>query len=140
MTNAYLFEADLVNDCTLAADTMGVFLEVAGQRKAKGSGSSKGLGDGFLCVAGWHHPLELKRAASKGTERGRFSYDQIVAAERRRAQGIETYAPRTLQEFVNLVNWSRRHYPGGDYLPCPGCPTVPTLSEATATDLSGRCR
>lgn len=139
MNNAIALESDLVDDCRLAAKTMGVCLEVAGQRKAKGSGSSKGLGDAFLCVRGWHHPLELKRPASRGTERGRFSYDQIVAAERRRAQGVETYAPRTLPEFVNLVNWSRRNNPG-EPIVCLGCQRVPSMDEATATDLSGRRR
>ncbi|HEY5474729.1 MAG TPA: hypothetical protein VIK32_16260 [Candidatus Limnocylindrales bacterium] len=121
---SYLLEADLVDDCRRAATALQVVFEVAGQRVAKASGSSKGLPDAFLCVSGWHHPLELKRPASKGAEAGRFSLDQLVAAERRRAQGVETYAPRALEQFVALVNWSRRHRDGV----CPGCPVVPEFA------------
>jgi hypothetical protein len=123
---SYLLEADLVDDCRRAAEALGAFLEVAGQRSAKGSGSSRGLPDAFLCVGGWHHPIELKRPASRGTPAGRFSYDQIIAAERRRAQGVETYAPRTLEEFVALANWSRRHRPERG-LACDLCPVVPPV-------------
>jgi hypothetical protein len=119
----YLLEADLVDDCRRAATALQVHLEVAGQHVARKSGSSKGLPDAFLYVAGWHHPLELKRPASQGISAGRFSLDQMVAAERRRAQGVETYAPRTLEQFVALVNWSRRHAAGV----CPDCPVVPDV-------------
>lgn len=119
----YLLEADLVDDCCRAATALQVNLEVAGQHVAKKSGSSKGLADAFLCVNGWHHPLELKRPASTGTRAGRFSLDQLVAAERRRAQAVETYAPRTLEQFVALVNWSRRNSCGV----CPDCPVVPGI-------------
>lgn len=123
---SYLLESDLMADCIRVAEVLGAHLEVAGQRKAKGSGSSKGLPDAFLYVAGWHHPLEMKRAASKGTQAGRFSYDQLVAAERRRDQGVVTYAPRTLEEFVALVNWSRRHRPERGRT-CGLCPVVPPV-------------
>lgn len=125
MSAGYEFESALVTDCRLAAGRMVVKLEVAGQRKAKSSGSDKGLPDGFLCVSCWHHPLEFKRAKGADTPAGRFSYDQLVAAQRRADQGVYTYAPRLLPEFVALVNWSRRHAPSRMPTRCTACPVVP---------------
>lgn len=125
MTPGYELESALVTDCRLAANSMHVKLEVAGQRKARGSGSDKGLPDGFLCVAGWMHPCEFKRPKTQDATAGRFSYDQLVAAQRRAEQGVYTYAPRLLPEFVSLVNWSRRHAPTKAPQRCPACPVVP---------------
>ena len=120
----YLLESALVADCRRAAEAMGVVLEVAGQLKAKGSGSDRGLPDGFLSAGGKLIPVEFKRPATDdGTRAGRFSLDQLAAAERRRACGVETYAPSSLQEFVRLVNWARWDGEGA----APDCATVPPL-------------
>lgn len=117
----YLLEADLVADCRAACEAIGAFLEVAGQLRAKGSGSDRGLPDAFLSAGGKLLPVEFKRPASDGTRAGRFSLDQIAAAEKRRRCGVETYAPDSLEAFVRLVNWARC----GTGPVCPGCPTVP---------------
>ena len=119
---SYLLEADLVQDCRRAAEAMGVVLEVAGQLKAKGSGSDRGLPDGFLSAGGKLIPVEFKRPATDdGTRAGRFSLDQLCAAERRRRCGVETYCPQTLEQFTALVNWARC----GTGPVCQDCPTVP---------------
>lgn len=130
MISGYEFESELVDDCRRAAVTMGVKFEVAGQRRADKAGSDKGLPDGFLCVSGWHHPLELKRPKTQLGRAGSFSYDQLIAAQKRADQGVYTYAPRLLPEFTGLVNWSRRHAPAATAERCPTCPIVPVTMPA----------
>lgn len=133
MTSTYELEDELVNAChetvTQLRDTwmQAIHGERINQRRADKAGSDKGSPDYLLCVNGWHHPLEFKR--SKG---GRFSIDQMVAAERRRAAGVETYAPTRLMHFDALVKWSQKNPPDraevyGIYF-CPDCPTVPPVS------------
>ena len=86
-------------------------------RRRKGPGRT----DYLLCVNGWQHPLEFKRC-----DGGRFSLDQMVAAERRRKAGVETYAPIRVTEFDALVAWSLRNSPFMvQNVICPGCPVVP---------------
>lgn len=132
VTVAYELESDLMSSLALVAKTCGVYLEVAGQRKAKGSGSTRGLPDGFLYVAGFCHPLEAKRCKALAGRDGTFSNDQIVAADRRRSEGVQTYAPRTPQHLADLIGWSRRN--AGRYrATCPDCPVVPTMDEARRT-------
>lgn len=121
--SGYELEADLVSACHSFAGKLGLKLERIGQRKAKGSGTDNGAPDAFLYVAGFNHPIEFKRPKSDATRKGRFSLDQIVAAEKRREAGVETYAPTSLQEFANLIGWSKRH--AGRYRAvCPNCPIV----------------
>ena len=121
----YKFESDLVADMKRAAEAMGAVLEVAGQRNAKKSGSDRGLPDCFLAAGGQYIPIEVKRPESTDTRRGRFSNDQLAAAERRRGCGVETYSPTDLSEFVHLANWARCKGQGR----CRACPTVPPLSK-----------
>lgn len=120
---SYVLESALVQDCKVAADALGVCLEVIGQRKAKGSGTDRGVADALLHAGGKSLNVEFKRPESDGTRAGRFSLDQLAAAERRRHQGVETYAPSTLEHFVALVNWARC----GTGPVCRGCPTVPRV-------------
>lgn len=103
----YLLESDLVADCKKAAEAMNVYVEFAGQRKAKGSGSTRGLPDAFLYAGGKCLPIEMKRPKTDDTRQGRCSLDQIVAAERRRACGVETFLIDDLSAFVRLANWAR---------------------------------
>lgn len=112
----YLLEADLVEDCRKAAVTMGAFFERIGQRDARKAGSDRGAPDVIIYAAGRVAFCEFKRSSG-----GRFSLDQLVAAERRRAQGIETYAPSRLEHGVALLNWMRC----GTGPVCQDCPTVP---------------
>jgi hypothetical protein len=119
---SYEIEEELVLACHRTVcemrDTWGKAIhgERLNQRRADKAGSDKGSPDYLLVLNGWNHPLEFKK--SKG---GRFSLDQIMAAERRRAAGVETYAPKRLLDFDALVAWSERHRDGV----CPGCPVVP---------------
>lgn len=85
----------------------GLKLERIGQRKAKGSGTERGAPDAFLYVAGFAHPLEFKRPKPAVGRAGRCSLEQMAAAERRRACGVETFVVDSLQGFTALVNWGR---------------------------------
>jgi hypothetical protein len=131
MTSTYELEDELVNAChetvTEMRDKIGIAIhgERLNQRRPDKAGSDCGSPDYLLVVNGWHHPLEFKR--SKG---GRFRLDQMVAAERRRAAGVETYAPTRLLQFDALVKWSMKHQGSSGreagWIPiCPDCPTVP---------------
>ena len=99
----YAFERDLVADCLLAALAANCLLEVIGQRKARGSGTTVGAPDALLYCAGHMVPIEFKRAAD-----GRLSKGQVWQMELRRRQGIETRIVRSLVEFVDVVNECRR--------------------------------
>jgi hypothetical protein len=132
-TDAYEIEEELVTEChkTVCQMRDEYFLAIHGerlnQRRPDKAGSDVGSPDYLLVVNGWHHPLEFKR--SKG---GRFSVGQMVAAERRRAALVETYAPNRLLHFDALVKWSMQRTPGSGrlFLPvCPDCPTVPPVPE-----------
>lgn len=124
---AYEIEADLVTACHLTVcelrDTYhrAIHGERIAQRRADKAGQDIGSPDYLLTVNGWHHPLEFKRA--KG---GRFSLGQMVAAERRFAAGVVTYAPTRLLHFDALVRWSEQHREGI----CPDCPRVPMMARA----------
>lgn len=135
MTSTYELEDELVNACHQTVielrDTwmQPIHGERINQRRADKAGSDRGSPDYLLYVNGWHHPLEFKK--SKG---GRFSLDQMVAAERRRRCGVETYAPTSVAHFDALVKWSKRSRPHDSrdvgWIPiCDGCPRVPPVSE-----------
>lgn len=119
----YLLESSLVADILAAAERMGLYCEQLGQRKAKGSGTTTGAPDLILYGNGRMVPLEVKRPKTDGTRAGRFSLDQLVAAENRRHRGVETYAPSTLEHAVSLMNWIRC----GTGPVCQDCPTVPRI-------------
>lgn len=117
-------EADIVTVCANVTaelrDTWNrpVHLERIGQRKARGSGTDRGVPDALLYVNGQAIPCEFKRPAG-----GRFSLDQLVAAERRRKAGVETYAPTCFAEYKAVLDYHARNRTGV----CPGCPTVPEI-------------
>lgn len=121
---SYTLESDLVADAKRACEAMGVVLEVAGQRRADKAGQDRGLPDAFLHAGGRTWCLEFKKPKAKGERCGRFSLDQLVAAERRRRCGVETYAPSILEHVVALANFARC----GSGVVCQDCPTVPTLT------------
>ena len=101
---AHEFERDLVALIGQYAERMGVYVEVAGQRKAKGSGSTKGLTDIFIAVAGWYIPCEVKNGDKAPVRR-----DQIWCAEKRADKGCPTAWLRDIDDFVVLVNWCRKN-------------------------------
>jgi hypothetical protein len=119
-------EAELVNACHQTVVEMrdtwhkAIHGERIAQRRADKAGQDIGSPDYLLTVNGWNHPLEFKRG--KG---GRFSLGQMVAAERRRAAGVMTYAPSRLLQFDALIAWSERHRDGI----CFDCPVVPIPEE-----------
>ena len=110
----YQLESELVEDCRKAAVAMGLMFERIGQRDARKAGSDRGAPDVLLYGGGTVAPCEFKRVG------GRFSLDQLVAAERRRACGVETYCPDTLEAFMALANWMRCGRTAR-----PRCPVVP---------------
>ena len=78
------------------------YLEVIGQRRAKGAGNSLGAPDAILYCAGHMVPIEFKRPD------GRLSDVQQTARRIRAEHGVETHVIRGLTEFVALVNELRR--------------------------------
>lgn len=96
-------EKELVDEIKEYARAMNVYVEVAGQRIAKGSGSTEGLTDMFVCVAGWYMPCEVKNGDTK------VRLDQIGCAMNRADAGHPTAWVRSTQDFVDLVNWCRRN-------------------------------
>lgn len=102
-------ERDLVSQCDDIAKAMNAYVEWLGQRRADKAGQSVGTPDGLLYCGGRCTPLEFKRAkAADGTPAGRLSLGQIVAAERRAAQGVETHVIDTAEGFVRVVNDCRK--------------------------------
>lgn len=99
-------ESDLVSRCREDAEAMGVYLEVIGQRKAKGSGTTVGAPDAILYAAGHVVPVEFKRFKD-----GRISVAQAAAMVRRERQRVATHVIRTEAEFVALVNACRKEAP-----------------------------
>lgn len=95
-------EKQLVADCLAAAKAMNAYVEVAGQRDARGSGSTIGLPDAFLYCAGKCLPVEFK------TPKGRLSPGQTLAQHKRADQHVHTFIVRTVAEFCDLINGARR--------------------------------
>ena len=102
-------ERDLVAECLVVAKAMGIYVEVVGQRRARGSGTSIGVADMLVYAGGQVLPVELKRAKNHdGTPAGKLSIGQIVAIERRQEAGVRTAVVTTVEEFVAEVNGLRR--------------------------------
>lgn len=102
-------ERDLVRECQIMAAALNVYVEVVGQRKAKGSGTTVGVADMLVYCAGQVLPVELKRAKHHdGTPAGTLSIGQIVAMERRQEAGVRTAVVTTVEEFVAVVNGMRK--------------------------------
>ena len=79
------------------------YLEVIGQRRAKGAGNSLGAPDALLHVGGQTLVIEFKRAKV-----GRLSSVQETARRLRAEHGVETHVIQHVGEFVDLVNACRR--------------------------------
>lgn len=95
-------EKELVRLCHQSARKMGVYLEVAGQRMAKGSGTTVGFPDAFLYCSGKCLPIEFK------AEKGRLSPGQVLAQHKRMDQRVHTWVIRKVEDFEELVNMCRR--------------------------------
>jgi hypothetical protein len=95
-------ERDIVAGCAEIANLLGLYMEVIGQRNAKGSGTTVGAPDAILYRNGHAIPVEFKRAD------GRVRWGQDVARQCRAAQGVQTHVIRTVQEFADLCGGRRR--------------------------------
>jgi hypothetical protein len=95
-------EKQLVSECLKVARAMNAYLEVAGQHRADGSGTTVGLPDAFLYCAGKCQPVEFK------TPKGKLSPGQVLAQWKRADQHVHTWVIRSTAEFVDLVNGCRR--------------------------------
>lgn len=95
-------EKRLVSDCLAAAKAMNCYVEVAGQRNARGSGSTIGLPDAFLYCAGKCLPVEFKSPT------GRLSPGQTLAQHKRADQHVHTFIVRSVAELIDIVNAARR--------------------------------
>lgn len=102
-------EAALVLDCKRAAEAMGVYVERIGQHRADKAGSDRGVPDMLVYVNERVLIVEFKRAVDRDTHTpcGRLSLDQLVAIERRDAQGVMTFVVDRLEDFVRIVNAAR---------------------------------
>lgn len=105
--DVYEFEADLIADCKRAAETLQVYLELTGQYRADKGGQDAGFPDGILHGGGRTLLIEFKRPRTRDGQRGRITYEQLIAAERRKARGVDTYLCDSLEEFAALANYAR---------------------------------
>lgn len=92
-------EAEVISNCRrwLNDFKMG-YMEVAGQRRAKGSGSTLGFPDAVVYSKGRVYVVEFKRPHG-----GVLSEDQRIAIEARKREGVETWVISNEQEFVDMI-------------------------------------
>ena len=92
-------ESTLVLNCQrLLRDYCGsAYMEVIGQRKAKGSGTTVGAPDAVLYRKGQVFIIEFK------SRTGRLSRGQELAIHCRWAELVPTYVVSTEQEFADLL-------------------------------------
>jgi len=91
-------EAEVIAGCKELVRDFGGYLELVGQRKAKGSGSTVGFPDAVLYRKGHAYFIEFKRPHG-----GVLSRDQELAIECRAAEGVPTYVVSNEQEFADLM-------------------------------------
>jgi hypothetical protein len=102
-------EAALVQSCRQAATAMGVYTERLNQHRGDKAGSDRGAPDMLVYVGEKVLVCEFKRAKNAdGTPAGVLSRDQVVAIERRKAQGVNTYVIDDVRDFAAAVNNARR--------------------------------
>ncbi len=104
-------ESDVLDDCREYAKAMGAYLMEVGQRKARGSGTTRGFPDLVLVCAGHVVLIELKRLKVKGESGGRLSIWQEAVIARCAEQGVKVHVVDRIEDFVALVNACRRERP-----------------------------
>jgi hypothetical protein len=102
-------EKTLVQQCCEAAEGMGAMVAVVGQRKAKGSGTTSGYPDLTLICSGHTILIELKRPKEKGDSGGVLSLGQQAFIYDAAQQGVTVPVISRLGDFIDLVNWCRKH-------------------------------
>jgi hypothetical protein len=92
-------ESEIIANCKrwLNDFQMG-YMEVAGQRKAKGSGTTLGFPDAVVYSKGKVFIVEFKRPHG-----GVLSAAQVIAIAARKAEGVETHVISNEQDFVDLL-------------------------------------
>ena len=90
-------EATLVNNCRQMVRDLGGYLELVGQRKARGSGTTVGFPDAVLYRKGTIRLIEFK------SRTGRLSRGQELAIHCRWAELVPTYVVSSEQEFADLL-------------------------------------
>ena len=95
-------EADLVTASVKIAKQVGVYLERVGQRDARGSGSDRGVTDTLLSINGHYLPIEFKFGDNK------MSKAQEEAARKRADNGVFTFVPYTLEDFIDIIEMFHR--------------------------------
>lgn len=101
-------ERDLVDDCRDAAEAMGAFLAEVGQRRAKGSGTTKGFPDLVLLCCGHTVLIELKRTKTAEHPAGTLNLGQHAFIARAAEQGVAVHVVDDLRGFTDIVNACRR--------------------------------
>jgi hypothetical protein len=101
-TNEPKLEKKIVAECVTVVAQMGAEMELVGQLKAKGSGTTRGVTDGLLHCAGWTLNVEFKQPGKN------LDPDQVDQMVKRLAQGVPTYVVRDKMEMVELINACRR--------------------------------
>ncbi|HAM54325.1 MAG TPA: hypothetical protein DCQ64_02505 [Candidatus Rokubacteria bacterium] len=102
-----MLEADLVNTCRLAAERMGCFLAVVGQRNASKSGSTLGFPDLVLLCAGQVRLIEVKRAKTADDPAGTLNLGQIAFIQRAAEQHVPVDVIDSLDDFMHIANSCR---------------------------------
>lgn len=101
-------EKDLVEQCRQSAEAMGAMLCVVGQRKAKGSGTTKGFPDLVLLDHGHIKLIEAKRGKTPDTPHGTLNNDQAIFIGKALAHQVKVEVIDSVQQFEAIVNSCRR--------------------------------
>lgn len=102
-----MLEKDLVQECQIVAEAMGAFLAHVGQRRAKGSGTSRGFPDLVLLCNGEVRLIELKRPATPENPKGFLSLAQSCFIARAHEMGVEVEVVDNVADFCRIVNACR---------------------------------
>jgi hypothetical protein len=116
-------ERDLVSACCETATEINAHLEVAGQRNARGSGTTVGAPDATLFCSGNVVPIEFKRRGRIASDDGQLSLAQRARIYDRYQQGIPTAVIFSEAEFIRLINWCRRNARPRWTVPFAGSPS-----------------
>jgi len=102
-----MLEKDLVEECKEVATAMGAFLALIGQRKAKGSGTTRGVPDMLLICSGEVRLIEVKRPATPENPKGFLSLAQSTFIAAALEQRVVVEVIDNVQDFCAVVNACR---------------------------------
>ena len=99
-----MLEKDLVEQCRQSAEAMGAFLALIGQRKAKGSGTTRGVPDMLLMCNGQVRLIETKRPKTDEHPHGYLSLAQSAFIAAALEHGVTIHVVDDVRDFEALVN------------------------------------